>query len=1026
MLSLCQSNRFETLADRLIDALRLPVGQPLAAAVVVTPDAVTADWLATRAARRLGVCSGVEFTTPAEFVRDVYQRLLPGVVIGADEPAQLGWRLLALFARLPTEARFAPLLTYLGQMDAAGQYELARQLADVYTRYQQYRPDWLARWAAGADDHWQAALWRQLRAAEPESGAALHAQALAALTPAAAQRLPARIMLIGLPTLPPPWRELYVRLGELCEVQVYLLAPEPADHPHRHSLLTSLDALGRAERERWQPPLPPLASVWVEPGTDSLLAALHSDLLHGQERGLSAPPLTIAARDRSLQVHACHSPLRELEVLYDQLLALFERYPALRPNDIVVLTPDIDRYAPTIEAVFAAAEADRHIPYRIAGQRARSLGPLLETFFSLLDLPSSRYDANQVLALLEVEAVQRRFGIRPADLATLHRWVRDTGIRWGVDAAQRAALGLPAQAEHSWRFGLDRLLLGQMLGAAPALYQGILPYADPLDEEAALLGCFVRFTDTVFALRDTLGGTAPLPVWCERLQQVLVRLFRPVTADDTRQLHWLRTTLSEIAASVPATTPAQPLSVLKTRLREQLDRPLPAVAGHGVLFCPLGLARHLPFAVVCLIGMNHGDYPRRDQRPGFELPAAGVETVRAADRAQFLDAVLAARRCLYISYTGNDIRDNGAIPPSALVSELLETISRGYAAPEQVLIRQPLAAFSPRYFAQGRLFSYSQEMAEASRIAGHGTAQATPLFTQGLPTPEPLWRTVELGQLVQFYAHPVRYLLRQRLGLKLEERQALLDTREPFAPTAASVQRLREELLRLHRSGLSLDEAGAVLRAAGQLPHAQVGASVLAQCQADVAHFADRLDAVWPRYPLHPLRLDVTLGGIRLVGWLSDVGQDGLVRYRPGDVRPRDYLELWLYHLALCHLAPPGVSTISRWLGRDQNLLLQPVTQALPYLQTLLACYWQGLQRPLRFFPDSAFTYIEQSRNAESRIPPLAAARRRFRGNDAGQHGEADDLYYRLTFRDDDPLDHEFVELAETLVGPIFEHLEER
>jgi exodeoxyribonuclease V gamma subunit len=65
-----------------------------------------------------------------------------------------------------------------------------------------------------------------------------------------------------------------------------------------------------------------------------------------------------ARADASLRVHACHTRLRELEVLRDALLDARSARPDLKPSDIVVMMPDIHAYLPLIPAVFG--EAGKH------------------------------------------------------------------------------------------------------------------------------------------------------------------------------------------------------------------------------------------------------------------------------------------------------------------------------------------------------------------------------------------------------------------------------------------------------------------------------------------------------------------------------------------------------------------------------------------------------------------------------------------------------------------------------------------
>ncbi len=241
-------------------------------------------------------------------------------------------------------------------------------------------------------------------------------------------------------------------------------APESAQLDLQFSrinpLLASLGKLGREflegvtdlnpteEREKFE--IPP---------NDTLLARVQRDIYELRDPS-GDTPAAIAPDDRSLQFHCCHSPMREMEVLHDQLLALFAEHPDLKPHDIVVMAPDIGIYAPFIDAVFDTAPEHLRIPFSIADRGARAENGVIDTFLRILESAGSRFTASSVMSILESSALQRRFELVESDLEIIRVWIEKTGIRWGIDAAQREALGLPAFAENSWRAGLDRLLLG--------------------------------------------------------------------------------------------------------------------------------------------------------------------------------------------------------------------------------------------------------------------------------------------------------------------------------------------------------------------------------------------------------------------------------------------------------------------------------------------------------------------------------------------------------------------------------------
>ena len=165
------------------------------------------------------------------------------------------------------------------------------------------------------------------------------------------------------------------------------------------------------------------------------------------------------ANDQSIVIPPCHSPMREVEVIHDRLLELFEKDRTLRPRDILVLTPDIEKYSPIIRAVFEYPEQRvRKIPYSVSDRHPRSESPVIDSFLQLMELGATRCTAEEVFGLISSAVIARRFHFLEDELSQIRSWIRDTGICWAINAAQRQRFGVPAEQANTWRFGLDRLL----------------------------------------------------------------------------------------------------------------------------------------------------------------------------------------------------------------------------------------------------------------------------------------------------------------------------------------------------------------------------------------------------------------------------------------------------------------------------------------------------------------------------------------------------------------------------------------
>ncbi len=1061
-----QSNRLEMLADRLADLLGQPLRSPLAREVVVTPGTGLARWLGLRLAERLGVCANVGFQLPATFLwtmaRTVLRHLPP--TSNFDRPV-LHWRLMALLQDVEDTPCFAPVRAYLGDgRDEFRRYELAGRIADCFDQYLVYRPDWISRWEAGQEDHWQAELWRRLARGGEAHRVRVQARFHARLASGDFDRrqLPERVSVIGVSALPPLDVELLAALAQHIDIHLFLLNPcreywgdiqaerdlarlgEEVDPDEAyltvgHPLLASLGKQGRDFID--------LLNAWprvewdgfVEPEGEDLLHRLQADILHLRERGRDDhPPLPLRPDDRSLQIHACHGPMREVEVMHDQLLALFAADPTLRPADVIVMTPDIARYGPLIEAVFASAPRERRIPFSIADRGAPAEEPLIEGLFALLELGGGRFDASQVLSLLELPAVRRRFGLDEADLARIRRWTRDAGIRWGLDAGTKALWELPATMDHTWRMGLDRLLLGYALpGRRRDLYAGILPHDEVEGGEAQALGQWQTFVEALFGLDAQLRESRALAAWVESLHRVLNQFFEARDREEN-EIQRIRAALETLRVHAEQAGFAEPvgLAVVKSALRHALnaaESPAGRFLSGGVTCCTLTPMRSIPFPVIVLLGMSDDAYPRLHHPVDFDRMATrfrrGDRARRHDDRYLFLETLLSARRCLLISTVGQSICDNTPLPPSVLVSELLDVVDRSFYRPdggrprEQLMTRHPLQAFSRRYFSgDDRLFSYARELTEASRQAGRGGREPAPLLTAELPEPEPTLRRVTLDRLTGFFRNPARWLLRERLGVRPDESEEELATREPFVLNGLESHQLLGRMLELHREGRSATTIQAAMRGSGALPHGQVGDCVFSQAQERVTRFAGRLGRVLPRRDPEPLDLELKLGEFELSGRLTGITPGGRVGYRLASIKANDYLNLWLSHLALNVAAPEGMTLVSYWVAEDKEIILEPVEDAAAQLRALLEWYWQGTQRLLHFFPKSALVYVEllHAKNPDM-DQALRAARRQWEGDDFQKvMPERENIYYQLAFRDSDPLDDEFARVATAVFAPLF------
>jgi exodeoxyribonuclease V gamma subunit len=1090
MLRLYQSDKLEYLAQLLAEQ-NLPPASPFQPETIVVQSQGMGRWISLRLAEQLGVCAHTRFCLPASFVWDLLREFF------GDLPRRSAFSCEVLTFRVmdwlgqPENLRRAPRLQgYLRDGRDLRRLQLATRIADVFDQYLVYREDWIRAWENGdtlgldEDERWQALLWRDLSAAEPATHRArLMGELLRRLgrgdrplpqDEEITARLPRRLTVFGVSALPPVFLNVLHALSEHIDVSLYALNPcreywgeirDPREigrlardsRPEDlylevgHPLLASLGKQGREFFDSLAECAEPYGFFRDEPPRDSILRILQADILELVDRR-TAGRLPVSAADRSLQIHVCHSPMREVEVLRDQLLALFDRMPGLEPGDVAVLTPDIERYTPYIEAVFAASRDTPYIPYSIADRGQRHQHPLLESFLALLDLPDCRFPVDATLGFLEQPAILRKFGLGADDLPLVHGWARAVGTRWGRDGTHKGDYQLPEIPRHTWRDSLQRLLLGyalpqELAGGEPPLFGATLPYDDIEGSRALVLGRFAEFLETLFEWADRLGQTLPLSDWADRLGLFADRLFDPRDEDEATLLQ-LRGTFDLLRELADQAGFREPVDIRTVRcwLAERLGQPSGSVGflTGCVTFCAMVPMRSLPFKVVAVLGLDHDSFPRHRHPPGFDLlarhPRRGDRSRRVDDRYLFLETLLSAREVLYLSYVGRDIRDNGERPPSPLVSELVDVARQSCELAEgdlerHLITEHPLQPFDPGYFrADPRLPGFSNTWLAAARLLGRGDRQPEPLCSAELPEPEDEWRTVDPESLAYFYGNPVRYLLKRRLNIVLESAAPGFEIREPFALDYRSRDQIRKNLLRVMLHDREPASALRLADATGLLPHGPFGAALHGKEQSLVEAFAPELlpDLRTPR--LSPLPVEFEADGLRLSGFLGEVGAQGLSDYGFEDPKPRQLLQLWLRHLMLCLAAPPRVARRSLLRTPGKTVVFGPVEDPAGELGKLLKLYWRGLSRPLPFFPKASHCYAHCLSAPPKKLQGnpeaiLFDARRQARATWLGSEfgaGEADDPYYRAVYRGIDPLDGEFERLAVEVLGTMLKEMESK
>ena len=1079
-LNLFMGNKMELLALEFSKIIAEPLSSALSPEVVVVQSKGMERWLSMQIARHNSVCANVSFPFPDSFVQDIFSAFILNVKHPSFfKVSTMTFAIMKVLPFLIAEPGFENLKLYFGnKIENNKCFQMASSIAFIFEQYLVFRPGMVLKWERGDEDNWQAQLWRKI--AEIGKGYIHRAQLQKTFLENIKNHntkpadFPERVSVFGISYLPPFYMQVFSALSRLIPVYIFLMNPcaeywgdivsvgdikkinrkyACSDHGSNlhlekgNRLLASMGVLGRDFLSFILNMDCNVYELFEDNDSKGMLSYIQSDILHLTDRDSMAPE-EVSETDTSVQIHSCHTPMREIEVLHDHILAFFEEIPELLPKDIIVMAPDIELYSPFIHAVFDS-QTDRalRIPYSISDQSAGKKKPVIDIFMSILDLKDSRLGVTQVMDLLGSFLIRERFGLGASDIDIIQKWIKETNIKWGIDDKHRIKTGLPGSYENTWKAGIERMLSGYaMPGYGSKMFSGILPYDNIEGENAKILGKFLDFLYAVFDCMEQLEQCKSLSGWYDYFHHILDRFFVP---DDMAAIEIKMLTdifdgflCDEKMSSFDEEIE---LEVIRSYFSSQLEKIRFGFGflSSGVTFCSALPMRSIPFHIICLIGMNNEDFPGNNLRPAFDLIAKKPQPLdrskRNDDKYLFLEAIVSVRKKLCISYVGQDIRDNTQRLPSVLVSELLDYIQKYFyiqnkCIGDHIINTHRLQAYSIDYFSlESGLSSYSKENFEACRaFYGQPGKKKVPVFiSTHLPPMEKKEditgsALLNIDMLSVFFSNPAKYILENRLEIFFKERSMSAEDIENFQIDSLDTYFIGSHLIENRLSGNDNAEFFSVYKAMGQLPHGSAGNVAYHKLNVDAGFFADTINRCRNDRTPGELQIDSDVLSIRLSGILDGIYDDMRIDFNYAKKKPKYVLNSWIKHLVFCALTG-GKSFL---VCKDSVLEFGYVENSIAVLKDLINIYKQGMEMPLCFFPESSFEYahrrLVQNKSDQS---ALVFAQKRWIGNDYIK-GESENPYYRLCFGQsswhETPLSKEFKILAEKIFAPVFLHCKEQ
>ncbi|ADD67322.1 exodeoxyribonuclease V, gamma subunit [Denitrovibrio acetiphilus DSM 12809] len=976
MLKIYTGNRLERLLEKMDMNICSAGSGPLTKVPICIQTPGMQRWIGIKLAELTGISANLDFIFPGALMKR-----LAGVGAGEKAPwpekNELVWKVYSKLNSLPSEQFYEHIRNYLeGDINGIRAYRLAGRIADVFDQYQVYRPQMVLDWLSVKpknppvedNDIWQMELFRSIFPHGSGCKTTIFDKFIKNCTKGAnnCPALKTPIHIFGISVLPAFFIEMLKAASQYTDIYFYLLSPtrqywgdsktirekrrlekitqksaEELYIEEKHELLDNLGVIGRdffdylfgsddsflTEEE------------YFDIAKNSVLQTVQAEILD-LEYGNEKP-----SHDNSIIINNCHNPLREMETLYDQLLELFNNDQTLRPSDILVMTTDIEKYAPYIKAVFDNPYSERErIPYSIADVSEKQTNRPAGIFLELLSTLRGDFSLADVMRILSYDLIADKFSIKRSDLSTLSTMLQNAGAMWSYGREHLRKEGLTIDDTFTWERALRRVALGLAEGSSGSIYSEAAVKNVPFSLSVQI-GGLMRFADLSSKYAEQMDSEKTIPEWCA-LMQALADDYIKETFDNADDILHLSKCIADIntEAENGDFTEAVPAAPVLERLTESLSETRGAkgfISGR-VTFCAMLPMRSIPFRVICVAGLDENTFPRQKVSLEFDLmaksPKPGDRNNRDSDRYLFLETLISAQDTLILSYTGQSERDNAELLPSTLITEL-NTHLKGRFGIEDITLKQKLHSFSRDYFSNEKLFTYSSDKYNTSRAF---SSEKTGHRFSTLPIEVQMPDEVSLADFENFFISPPDYFLRKVLEIRPKLRDESLPENEIMCPDPLLQYKIIDNALRERLEGKDPDNALEYLYKTAQLPPENLGRLSITETLNTSMELNRTVTETLGGTP-EEQKIDSAIDGLHISGTIFGVSGNRYVYAKPASIKPKDIIRGWIRHLLLCQKA----SITTTLCGGGNTVEIPPADSG--HLNNLVEIFKEGHKSPLRF-----------------------------------------------------------------------------
>ncbi|CRK85947.1 RecBCD enzyme subunit RecC [Candidatus Providencia siddallii] len=1004
------------------------------------------QWLQIELAKQLGVVLNIDYQLPSMFIWNMFHNVLLNIPKKNYYTKQnIKWTLLSLLPKIINQNEFKLIKYYIQENNNNTKiYQISNKLANLFEKYLIFRPELIKHWendklihGLGNDQLWTKKLWQKIifcinkSTKKPQHIANLYKIFIDSISKSQTLNkfLPKRIFIFGISSLPPIYIQILNSISK--HTNIYLMFVNPCRYylnylneislinrlnqqknfnskfnknscesfNYKKNINTNNNLLNSCSKIGYEYlylifKIKNLIDVsnFIDTNKLTLLENLKQDILDSKNNIEFKTTIYnhknnknkrfINSLDKTITFHSCHSIQREIEILHDNLLSIFEENKSISPKDVLIMTPNIENYVPYINAIFNNIKHSKYIPFSISDRKILQTNPILKTFLMLLNLPESRFSKNQVFLLLEDASISAKFNFNENDLNLLYSIVEKYGIRWGLDNDNFYELKLPNIKQNSWKSGLKRMLSDYNLNGRDKFLKNILPNEKHNETIHKLIYKLTVFIDTLRKWKKILNEEHIITEWKNICQKLINDFFLINITNENiiifliKQLHKITNTAIYFGYKTPIKIHIIHDELLTYFNKKKIYQDF--LTG-GVNFCTFTSTRSIPFKVIGMLGMNDTSFPRKENQINFDLTRKNIVIgdiiSQNKDRYFFLETLISTKNILYISYIGRSIYDNKQNNPSILIEELLDYICHNFCLivdkklnidinsnllREHLIIQHSRTPFDKKNFIpQTRYQSYADEWLLAAKTTKFKNKSSTFLVKKQKTIKE-----ITIEQLLRFYRHPIKFFFQQRLNVNFFIEENKFSENEPFIINNLQTYKMNKKIIKSLIKNKNPEIIYQELIDSGKLPVGCFGRSIWEKNLIKINTLIEKnTKQTEKQFDYH---IKCIIKNIKITGVLKNIYKTGILRYQPSHSIANNIVQLWIEHLFFNFLINNQESALISFNKNNQKFPSIEKEIASHYIEKLITGYCNGQNSPLIILNNSCWNWLEKCFNKKT------------------------------------------------------------